>query len=406
MNINYKTTSVIAVKFIFIFLLVAATVCVRLIPAQAAGPLKIYAFGDSITYGFALTASQSLTNSDSFRFLLTQMLAEAGIDARIVNGGVPGETIEDAKARFEKVFLENPDVAIIMFGTNDCVAGESGRSKVSKENYMKTLESFVSRLKEKNIAVILMTPPPIPTNNIKILTNRHLMPFVFAARETAIKNKVDLVDNYMNFNDAAEDKNLMRFFLPDMIHPNAEGHKLIAEGLFEVFNGAHSRYNTSAGNKTAGEKRPSGVSKDAESSYVNFAAGKNYIESAKNNNCRSGVLTDEIIKPSGFSETYFTSDGEEFPKWIIIDLGGIRKIKGVRIYNTSSLDARNVSVYCARELGDYDLIGEDLFTKSSTPLDFKFNKTVAARYVKVAIEDSYGNKNKVSLAEIEVYGTR
>ncbi len=406
MNINYKTTLAATVKFVFIISLAAVTACAPLIPAQAAGPLKIYAFGDSITYGFAPTASRSLTNSDSFRFLLTQMLAEAGIDARIVNGGVPGETIEDANARFEKVFLENPDVAIVMFGTNDCVALESGRSKVSKENYMKTLESFVSRLKEKNIAVILMTPPPLPTNNIKILTNRHLMPYVFAARETAIKNKVDLVDNYMNFNDAAEDKNLMRFFLPDAIHPNAEGHKLIAEGLFEIFNDAHSHYNRSAGNKNTAVKRQADKSEDTEKYYINFAAGNNYIESAKNNNCRPGVLTDEIIKPSGFSETYFTSDNEEFPKWIIIDLGGIRKIKGVRIYNTSSLDARNVSVFYAREFGDYNLIGEDLFTKSSTPLDFKFNKTVTARYIKVAIEDSYGNKNKVSLAEIEVYGTR
>jgi acyl-CoA thioesterase-1 len=395
-----------AIKFIFIILFTAATACAPLTPAQAAGPLKIYAFGDSITYGFAPTASQSLTNSDSFRFLLTQMLAGAGIDARIVNGGVPGETTQDAKVRFEKIFLEKPDVAIIMFGTNDCVATESGRSKVSKETYMQTLESFISRLKEKNIAVILMTPPPLPTNNIKILTNRHLMPYVFAAREAAIRNKVDLVDNYINFNDAARDKNLMRFFLPDAIHPNAEGHKLIAEGLFEVFDDSQSRYNRSAdGEKTAagGQSAKSG---GGRISYINVAAGKNYIESAKNNNCRGGVLTDEIIKPSGFSETYFTSDNEEFPKWIIIDLGRIHSVKGVRVYNTSALDARSVSLYYSRELGDYNLAGEDLFIKPSTSLDFKFNKTAAARYIKIAIEDSYGNKNKVSLAEIEVYGTR
>lgn len=406
MDIKFKTFIFIAVKFIFIVLFTAATACAPLISARAAGPLKIYAFGDSITYGFAATASQSLTNSDSFRFILTRMLADAGIDARIVNGGVPGETTRDAKARFEKIFLEKPDAAIIMFGTNDCVADESGRSKVSKESYMQALESFISRLKEKNIAVIIMTPPPLPTNNIKILSNRQLMPYVFAAREAAIRNKVDLVDNYMNFNDAAKDKNLMRFFLPDAIHPNAEGHKLIAEGLYEVFTDTQSRYNKAAGREQMALKRRTAENGGAETSYINVAAGKNYIESAKNNNCRAGVLTDEIKEPGSFSETYFTSNADEFPKWVIIDLGKVYSIKGVRVYNTSSLDARNISLFYSRELGNYKLAGEDIFTKPSAALNFTFNKTVMARYIKVAIEDSYGNKNKVSLAEIEVYAKR
>ena len=110
--------------------LILLTAAAPVFPAPAEGPLKIYAFGDSITYGFAQTGSQSLTNSSSFRFLLAKKLSEIGIDARIVNGGVPGETVLNAEKRFDKIFLEKPDAVIIMFGTNDCKAGEDGRSQV------------------------------------------------------------------------------------------------------------------------------------------------------------------------------------------------------------------------------------------------------------------------------------
>nr|HPG59689.1 SGNH/GDSL hydrolase family protein [Candidatus Wallbacteria bacterium] len=296
-----------------LFLAAAAPV----FPAPAEGPLKIYAFGDSITYGFAQTGSQSLTNSSSFRFLLAKKLSEIGIDARIVNGGVPGETVLNAERRFDKIFLERPDAVIIMFGTNDCKAGEDGRSQVPLAAYKASLESFVKRLLEKGIGVILMTSPPMPTDNIKILTNRHLKPYIFAAREIAIKNRIDLVDNFMLFNDAAEDKNLLRFFLPDMIHPNEEGHKIIADGLFSVFEDGSSHFNSDKAHerKSAGRDVYKGsdeedISSGLDGGLVNCASGMPYIESSKNTNCEEGILTDGIKKPVKNGDIYYTSSSE------------------------------------------------------------------------------------------------
>jgi acyl-CoA thioesterase-1 len=397
-----------------------AACCADVVSALAAGPLKIYAFGDSITYGFAPTGAQSLTNSGSFRFILGEMLEASGLDARIVNGGVPGETVAGAKARFNGIFLEKPDVVVIMFGTNDCMAGADGRSQVPLDVYKAELEGFVRKLLQKDIGVILMTSPPLPTNNIPVLTNRRLMPYIFAVRETALKNRVDFVDNFANFNDAAPDKNLMRFFLADAIHPNAEGHKLIAEGIFEVLRYGGSRYNQWKRNRPAageeddeeavnGEENASGVSENDEDegrAAENLALGKTYMESAKNKNCAAGVLTDGEKKAKSRSDAYFTSDSEEFPKWILIDLGKTLEVKKVRVYNAAALDARNISVHYALEPGKYKTVGEGTFRKPSSKLDFQIKKPVRARYIKLEIEDAHGGKNRVSLAEVEVFGAR
>lgn len=394
-----------------------AACCADIVSAQAAGPLKIYAFGDSITYGFAPTGAQSLTNSGSFRFHLGEMLKEAGIDARIVNGGVPGETVAGAKARINGIFLEKPDVAVIMFGTNDCMAGADGRAQVPLDVYKTELEGFVRKLLQKDIGVILMTSPPLPTDNIPVLTNRRLMPYVFAVRRTALENRVDFVDNFANFNDAAPDKNLMRFFLADAIHPNAEGHKLIAEGIFEVLSDGGSRYNQWKKNRPAageeddenGEENASGVSETDEDegrAAENLAFEKTYMESAKNKNCSAGVLTDGERKAKSRSDAYFTSDSEEFPKWILIDLGKTLEVKKVRVYNAAALDTRNISVHYALEPGKYKTAGEGIFRKPSSKLDFQLKKPVRARYIKIEIEDAHGGKNRVSLDEVEVFGAR
>lgn len=392
-------------------------VCADTVPARAAGPLKIYAFGDSITYGFAPTGAQSMTNSGSFRFLLAEMLEEEGIEARIVNGGVPGETVADARARFNGIFLEKPDVAVIMFGTNDCMAGADGKSKVPLDIYKTILEGFVRELLRKDVGVILMTSPPLPTNNIPVLTNRRLMPYIFAVRETALKNRVDFVDNFANFNDAAPDKNLMRFFLSDAIHPGAEGHKLIARGIFDVLRDPGSRYNQWKKNRPAAgedgdendEETASGEAENGEGDFPaseNLALGKTYMESAKNKNCKAGVLTDGDTKAKTRSESYFTSESEEFPKWVLIDLGKTLELKKIRVYNSASLDTRNISVHYALEPGKYKPAGEGIFRKPSSKLDFQLKKNVRARYIKIEIQDAHGGKNRVSLSEVEVFSAR
>ncbi len=399
-----KLAYLLIAAFLIILPLSAPEVCY-------ANPVKIYAFGDSITFGFAQTGSHSLTNSDSFRFLLSRKLAAAEIDARIVNGGVPGQTVEDAKSRFDKIFLEKPDVVIVMFGTNDCSAGSDGKSKVPLERYKTLLDDYIKRLRAAGAAVILMTPPPLPGDKIAVLTNRRLMPYVFAVRELAIRNRVDLVDNFLNFNEAAGAAGLMNLFLPDMIHPGARGHQLIADALFDVFINPASRYNSFTASKAGVKVKPSfeslsdtDVDSGVPASGINYAVGKNYIESARSHNCRPGVLTDGITRPSGFNETYYTSPGDEFPKWVIIDLGTVRRINSVIVYNSGELDSRNISLYYARELGSYNLITDDMFVRPYSRLCGRLDKKIPARYIKVAVEDSYGFKKKVSLAEIEVYG--
>ncbi|MCH8858976.1 MAG: hypothetical protein IID54_05265 [Proteobacteria bacterium] len=62
-------------------------------PVQADGELRVLAFGDSLTAGYGLT------KSEGFPAKLEQSLRAHGIDAKVTNAGVSGDTTAGGRAR-------------------------------------------------------------------------------------------------------------------------------------------------------------------------------------------------------------------------------------------------------------------------------------------------------------------
>jgi acyl-CoA thioesterase-1 len=85
-------------------------------PAAPAAP-RILAFGDSLTAGYGLSPQQA------FPVRLQAKLAASGLDVKIVNGGVSGDTSAGGLARLDWALAEHPDFVLVELGANDALRG-------------------------------------------------------------------------------------------------------------------------------------------------------------------------------------------------------------------------------------------------------------------------------------------
>ena len=212
--------------------------------ALAARTYTIVAFGDSTT----APRGPVQTYAD----ILQKALPEKGIEVKVVNAGIPGNSTTDARARFDKDVLgSKPDLVIIQFGGNDSTVDvykdpPATALRVTREQYASNLQYLVKALKERNIRVILMTPVPQRwTPQLKQLygkvpyqldsldgLNVLLKDYAEIVRQIARKDKVAMVDVYAKFEsyDKKTGKS-MEDLLLDGMHPNNDGHSLIASLL-------------------------------------------------------------------------------------------------------------------------------------------------------------------------------
>ena len=82
-----------------------------------AKPLKILAFGDSLTAGFGLEVSDSFPNQ------LEVALKKSSVDSRVINAGISGDTSAGGLARVDWVMQVQPDLVILELGANDGLRG-------------------------------------------------------------------------------------------------------------------------------------------------------------------------------------------------------------------------------------------------------------------------------------------
>jgi acyl-CoA thioesterase-1 len=118
--------------------------------AAAETPVRIVAFGDSLTAGLGLAAP------DSFPVQLERRLTAKGYAVTIANAGVSGDTVSGGLARLDWSIPEGTDAVILELGANDALRGVD--PKVTQQ----ALDAILRRLKERRIAVLLcgMRAPP------------------------------------------------------------------------------------------------------------------------------------------------------------------------------------------------------------------------------------------------------
>ncbi|WP_400767704.1 arylesterase [Methylosinus sporium] len=110
----------------------------------AAEPLRIIAFGDSLSAGFQLPADAS------FPAQLEARLKNDGYDARVVNASVSGDTTRSGLARVSYALRDGGDLMILELGANDMLLGFDPAT-TTRGN----LEKIIAAAEEKGVAVLL-----------------------------------------------------------------------------------------------------------------------------------------------------------------------------------------------------------------------------------------------------------
>lgn len=110
----------------------------------------VLALGDSLTAGYGLAPEQS------FPAQLEAALRAAGIEARVVNGGVSGDTSAGGLARLDWLLAERPDLVIVELGANDGLRGLDPAA--TRDN----LDRIIARIGNSGAHVLLagMKAPP------------------------------------------------------------------------------------------------------------------------------------------------------------------------------------------------------------------------------------------------------
>jgi acyl-CoA thioesterase-1 len=112
-------------------------------PAKAAAPIKVVAFGDSLTAGFGLP------DADGFVPRLQAALTAKGVAADIANAGVSGDTAPDGLARLDWSVPPGTDAVLVELGANDMLRGL--KPEVTRD----ALDAILGRLTARHIAVLL-----------------------------------------------------------------------------------------------------------------------------------------------------------------------------------------------------------------------------------------------------------
>lgn len=117
-------------------------------PAQA--DQTIVAFGDSLSAGYNLPHDAAFPNQ------LEAALAEQGLNVRVVNAGVSGDTTAGGVARLDWMLGDAPDLVILELGANDALRG------IAPAQVEANLDTILTRLTAEGVGVVLagMYAPP------------------------------------------------------------------------------------------------------------------------------------------------------------------------------------------------------------------------------------------------------
>lgn len=177
---------------------------------------NILFFSDSLTAGYGLKDAKT----ESLPALVQQKIDAEKLPYHVINGGLSGDTSAGGLFRLDYWTNRPIHIFVLELGINDIIRG------ISPKTIYKNLQLIINKVKLKfpdiKLALLGMEIPPF-------------IPGPFAAEFRAIFRKL-ADDNQMAFvpfylAGVAGKANLN---LPDMLHPSADGYRIMADNVWPV----------------------------------------------------------------------------------------------------------------------------------------------------------------------------
>ena len=176
---------------------------------------RILFFGDS------LTAAHGLDPKDGYTSLLEQRIDSLGLPYKLINAGSSGETTKGGLERIDWVLSQNKiDIFLLELGGNDALRG------LNLDDSKKNLEGIIKKTKAKFPDVkIVLAGMEAPPNMGATYTSK----FRNMYKDLSKKYETALIPFFLK--DVGGEAHLN---LPDGIHPNIAGQKIVAENVWEI----------------------------------------------------------------------------------------------------------------------------------------------------------------------------
>lgn len=172
---------------------------------------KIVAFGNSITAGLGLPASQS------YPAVLQELLQVDGYKYEVINAGVSGDTTAGGLRRLDWSLEGNVKFLILELGANDILRGQP-------VDFMKQNLSEMIKKAQAHEVTVLLAQMEAPTNSgFEYRREVHN-----AFQDLAQEHGVTLIPFILKNVVGAE-----RLIQEDGSHPTAEGARVIAEHVYQ-----------------------------------------------------------------------------------------------------------------------------------------------------------------------------
>lgn len=124
-------------------ILLALAVTLGLSGAARADTIEIVALGDSLTAGYGLQPGEGFPDQ------LEAALKAEGLDVKVVDAGVSGDTSSGGLARLDWSVGDSADAVIVELGGNDALRG------INPELMRDNLTAILDRLEERGLPVLL-----------------------------------------------------------------------------------------------------------------------------------------------------------------------------------------------------------------------------------------------------------
>lgn len=169
-------------------------------------------------FGNSLTAAYGIDPEDGFAGLTQQRIDSLGLDYKVINGGLSGETTAGGLSRLDWFLEEKPDVFVLELGGNDGLRGIN--LSETKSNLLKIIDKVRSKFPDTKIILAGMQIPP---NMGQEYASEFTAMYPAVAEEKGVTLIPFLLENVGG---------IPELNLPDGIHPTEEGHQIVFKTIW------------------------------------------------------------------------------------------------------------------------------------------------------------------------------
>jgi acyl-CoA thioesterase-1 len=169
-------------------------------------------------FGNSLTAGYGIDQEDAFAGLTQLRVDSLGLDFKVINGGLSGETTAGGLSRLDWFLEDQPEIFILELGGNDGLRGIAITE--TKSNLLAMVDKVRAKFPETKIILAGMQIPP---NMGQEYSNEFKEIYPAVAKEKNVILIPFLLENVGG---------IPELNLPDGIHPTEEGHKIVLETIW------------------------------------------------------------------------------------------------------------------------------------------------------------------------------